>query len=507
MANKNKKDNNEKYALAAETNKRLGLISTILARNSARVKQLQEEKDDSKTATSTKKTMLSLTTSLSIIASTLKRLNNTLSSLKSIKPITPGIVPISAPAPATTAPASDKDKESAFSLFKSLFTNPAVLAAVAGITYLILPKEVKAKLGAFFKGFNDGLDKASEENEKLGKAVKIAGVAIATIFGIKILGGLAQAILTTTKLIRLMGIKSGTVKKMGAAGALLAGGAAYAAIESLGSDTIESEQERFNWSAAPESVRKKRESGSEQVNQPSPASTPYPKEKKAAGRTNSAYDALEFFIKKGWTFEQASGIVGNLQVESGANLDHTAIGDNGKAYGIAQWHPERQKVFKKVYGKPIQESSFKEQLEFVNWELTTDRTYRAAGVKLRDAKTASEAAEIVDKMYEKSSGAHLEQRKMNAEELMKPVENKDTKVSSTTVPATPVNNTGKNIGTASTEVKTASQKVKSQTQIASIDNSKQKNTGREYNAPLPVPSPIANRGSLLNATKHSTAYV
>lgn len=514
MARKNNKTDKQKYALAEETNKRLGLISTVLARNSARVKQLQEENvESSKTTVSSKKNLLTLTTSLSIIASTLKRLNNTLSSLKSIKPITPGIIPIAAPTPAATTEPDKKDKkDSVVDLFKTLFTNPAVIAAVTGITYLFLPKEIKDKLGAFFKGFNDGLVEATGDDEgglkKLSTNVKIAGVAIATIFGIKILGSIAEAIATTTKLIRMMGVKSKTAKKLGLAGALLAGGAAYAAVDAITSES-DKDSASYNLDAAPDSVRKKYQGDLDgQGERQSPAATsPYPRTKKPAGVTNSAVDAIDFFTKKGWTFEQAAGIVGNLQVESGSNLDHTAYNKKEDAYGIAQWRGSRKEQFKKNYGKPIEESTFKEQLEFINWELNTDKTYRAAGAKLKEAKTASEAAAIFDKMYERSSGEHIDQRMMNAEELIRPLrENASVSPGATSSPVVQKNVTGQNINNVSTEIRRASQKPKTQTQVANIDNSKQKETGRENAAPLPVPSPIANRGSLLAFTKHSTAY-
>jgi len=45
-------------------------------------------------------------------------------------------------------------------------------------------------------------------------------------------------------------------------------------------------------------------------------------------------EAMDFFIQKGLTKEQAAGILGNLQVES--NLNTTAWGDNNTSYGIAQ---------------------------------------------------------------------------------------------------------------------------------------------------------------------------
>lgn len=134
--------------------------------------------------------------------------------------------------------------------------------------------------------------------------------------------------------------------------------------------------------------------------------------------TGSPQEALQFFKSKGWSDEQAAGIVGNLQAES--NLKTDAVGDNGKAYGIAQWHPPRQKVFQEVYGKPIQNSNFKEQLEYVNWELNNSEA--RAGKMLRTAQSAPDAAEIVDKFYERSSGIHREKRMKNALALVSPKE-------------------------------------------------------------------------------------
>ena len=66
---------------------------------------------------------------------------------------------------------------------------------------------------------------------------------------------------------------------------------------------------------------------------------------KPVGMTGSAKEAVDFFRSKGWSPEQAAGIVGNLQTESG--LKTNALGDNNQAYGIAQWHPDRQANFKK----------------------------------------------------------------------------------------------------------------------------------------------------------------
>lgn len=137
---------------------------------------------------------------------------------------------------------------------------------------------------------------------------------------------------------------------------------------------------------------------------------------KGVGETGSAKEAIDFFVGKGWTPDQAAGIVGNLQAESGPSMKTNALGDGGKAYGIAQWHPDRQAQFQKLYGKPIQEAGFKEQLEFVNWEL--NNTEKKAGNMLRAVTGASQAAAVVDKYYERSSGAHLQQRMANAVALV-----------------------------------------------------------------------------------------
>lgn len=126
--------------------------------------------------------------------------------------------------------------------------------------------------------------------------------------------------------------------------------------------------------------------------------------------TGRPEEAQAFFESKGWTKEQAAGIVGNLFVESGLRTD--AVGDGGRAYGIAQWHPDRQATFKREYGKDIRESTFQEQLEFVNWELNNSE--KKAGNRLRGASSAQDAAAIVDESYERSAGIHREQRMANA---------------------------------------------------------------------------------------------
>jgi len=122
--------------------------------------------------------------------------------------------------------------------------------------------------------------------------------------------------------------------------------------------------------------------------------------------TGSAEEVMNFFVNKGYTKEQAAGIAANIKYESDFKTD--AVGDSGKAYGLAQWHPDRQANFSRVFGKDIKQSTFQEQLEFINWELSgsESRARRA----LMGARTPEEAAMLFDKFYERSSGTTTAKR-------------------------------------------------------------------------------------------------
>ena len=128
----------------------------------------------------------------------------------------------------------------------------------------------------------------------------------------------------------------------------------------------------------------------------------------------NAERVIDFFTKKGYTREQAAGIAANIQLESNFKTD--AVGDSGKAYGLAQWHPDRQEKFKAVFGKDIRQASFEEQLEYINWELKGPE--KAAGRQLLSATTAADAAMKFDKFYERSSGTTTTQRMQLAEKYM-----------------------------------------------------------------------------------------
>jgi hypothetical protein len=139
-------------------------------------------------------------------------------------------------------------------------------------------------------------------------------------------------------------------------------------------------------------------------------------ELKGVSESGSAKEAMKFFQDKGWTKEQSAGIVANLMAESSVNMKTDDYNPGEQAYGIAQWRPDRQEIFKRVYGKPIQEAGFTEQLNFVNWEL--NNTEKKAATALRTATDPSTAAAIVDSMYERSSGEHRQKRIDYANQLL-----------------------------------------------------------------------------------------
>lgn len=103
----------------------------------------------------------------------------------------------------------------------------------------------------------------------------------------------------------------------------------------------------------------------------------------------AARQAFQFFTGRGYTPEQASGIVGNLAHESG--LNPAAVGDQGTSGGLAQFHNERLanlKTYAASVGKPA--TDFQTQLEFIDRELHGPEA--ATLGKLQGARSPEEAA-------------------------------------------------------------------------------------------------------------------
>jgi uncharacterized protein (TIGR02594 family) len=106
---------------------------------------------------------------------------------------------------------------------------------------------------------------------------------------------------------------------------------------------------------------------------------------------------MDYFTARGWSKEQAAGLAANLETESGGKIG--AKGDSGSAFGIGQWHPDRQANFRQVFGHDIHSSTLQEQLAFVDWEMRN--TESRAGAALRAQTSAGGAGAAVSRFYER----------------------------------------------------------------------------------------------------------
>ena len=131
----------------------------------------------------------------------------------------------------------------------------------------------------------------------------------------------------------------------------------------------------------------------------------------ASGETDQKADMMmKFLMKQGLSPVAAAGLAANFQAESGFNP--AAVGDSGKAYGIGQWHPDRQAKFKDVMGFDIQGSSIFDQAKFAVWEL--NNTHKKAGRLMDAAGSAGESGAAGSRFYEIPRDAEGEAAKRSA---------------------------------------------------------------------------------------------
>lgn len=116
---------------------------------------------------------------------------------------------------------------------------------------------------------------------------------------------------------------------------------------------------------------------------------------------NKAY-AYQYLIQRGYSPQAAAGIIGNLAVES--DLNAGAIGDNGAARGIAQWHPDRYSGLMS-YAKQNNGSvnDLGTQLGYLDYELKNK--YGDTFKKVMSANSPGEAAGAFALGYERPKGA------------------------------------------------------------------------------------------------------
>ncbi|MFH0776429.1 MAG: phage tail tip lysozyme [Patescibacteria group bacterium] len=121
---------------------------------------------------------------------------------------------------------------------------------------------------------------------------------------------------------------------------------------------------------------------------------------KQGGNAQIAFEYLKA-SGLGLTNEQIAGIIGNLQSESGINLNPGAVGDSGTSFGIAQWHNERwAKLNEFSNSNNMDPGTLRAQLGFLVYELQTSEA--GALSRLQGARTPEEAANIFNAAFERS---------------------------------------------------------------------------------------------------------
>ena len=120
-------------------------------------------------------------------------------------------------------------------------------------------------------------------------------------------------------------------------------------------------------------------------------------------------EAIAFFEQKGWTHEQAIGLVANINAESGFDL--RCVDDGGLAVGLAQWHPDRQAKmvafaqyaaqhpdkypeFKGANITKVMDANLEQQLSMMDYELRHGDEQRAGNVLQQQTSAAASAAAI-----------------------------------------------------------------------------------------------------------------
>jgi len=127
--------------------------------------------------------------------------------------------------------------------------------------------------------------------------------------------------------------------------------------------------------------------------------------------------AVQYFQSQGFSRNAAIGMAANIARES--TFKQNAIGDNGKAYGIGQWHPDRQANFAKVMGLPIQGSYYQQQLAFYAYEVKRNKRLMDMLSQNPNAGAAAMAVSMLnerpaDKQGEMIARAKIAQGMVNA---------------------------------------------------------------------------------------------
>jgi hypothetical protein len=136
------------------------------------------------------------------------------------------------------------------------------------------------------------------------------------------------------------------------------------------------------------------------------------------GVSQNAAVAYDFLVGKGLSCEQAAGVIGNLQLESGLNPRLEAMDTNNKmSRGIAMWQPPRwQNLLTFSAGRDPWALST--QLEFLWYELQSDPSLGLA--PLSASTSVADATVVFQNKFEhpRADLAHTDRRIASANAVL-----------------------------------------------------------------------------------------
>ncbi len=122
----------------------------------------------------------------------------------------------------------------------------------------------------------------------------------------------------------------------------------------------------------------------------------------ASGAGSNMEESRAFWLSKGFTPAQVAGLLANEKKESSFRAD--AVGDNGAARGIFQWHADRRAAILSALGIDVNSATHAQQLQAAYWEMQQ----RGDDMRVRGASSASEAGATFSRWFERPAGGDYE---------------------------------------------------------------------------------------------------
>jgi lysozyme len=467
-------------------------------------------------------------------------------------------VPVEKERPTQTG--AEKGEKSFGDLFSDFFKNPAIIAAFSGLVYLFLPKDIKEKISSFFTGFSEGVKETSGELDTFKTALLAAAAGLATYLGVGVLKSVAEGITTTMSLITKAKTAFGKMGRAGKiiAGVAVAGGAAAAGVALAGTKEEE------------EALAKKEEGRAEGAPGATATEKPGPAGSAPAQKTDRKNSELPKSSASGKDagMKESGGALGSglrsqsrmgLQLPSGSDADtkkmiihhegirHRPYKDSLGLWTVGVGHligdgkslpPEYNREFTNEEVMEMFDRDFEhhkqaaekipgyDNLNDKGQAALVDLTFNMGPAwykkwpnftrNLKEGDTEGAAKSLEDSKWYTQVG----RRAPTIVSLIRQGGEEDGSTSTTSIPSftptmTAPQTASLEVPQVSSGMKVAAATERNDAQMTggqssiinnAISNNKQLSSKKGPDAPPPIPSPVANRGTLDSGIRHSTSY-